>query len=61
MRFKESTGLLSLMILAALPLKAEPVQSVHTTVELISDSSQIAPGQDFNLGVTFAMEPELHI
>ncbi|MGB0743240.1 MAG: protein-disulfide reductase DsbD family protein [Opitutales bacterium] len=40
---------------------AQPVQSVHTTVELISERSEVAPGGTFHLGVVFEMEPEWHI
>lgn len=49
------------LLVAPVAVKAEPVSSTHTTLELISDSSEIAPGQTFHLGVTFAMEPKWHI
>ncbi|WP_158279724.1 protein-disulfide reductase DsbD family protein [Coraliomargarita sinensis] len=61
MRFKEFTRAVSFFCLAALSLQAEPVQSVHTTIDLVSDSSEIVPGQTFQLAVTFDMEPEWHI
>jgi thiol:disulfide interchange protein DsbD len=51
----------SLTLTTSAGLRAEPVQSVHTTVELVSESSVIAPGETFHLGVTFAMEPDWHI
>ena len=50
-----------LFFLAGLPLHAERVQSAHATVELVSDASEIAPGQTFHLGVTFDKEPHWHI
>ena len=57
------TRLLGLMLLAtaSLQLHGEPVQAAHTTVELLSDSSEVAPGQTFHLGVKFEMEPDWHI
>jgi thiol:disulfide interchange protein DsbD len=61
MQVNKFIQLLGLWLLAAWPLNADPVASVHTTVELISDSREIAPGQTFQLGVRFDMEPEWHI
>lgn len=50
-----------LLLATTADLRAGPVQSVHTTVELISEVSVVAPGETFHLGVTFAMEPDWHI
>lgn len=63
MSMREMTRLLGLLLVvaASLPLQAEPVKAAHTTVELLSDSSVVAPGQTFHLGVKFEMEPDWHI
>lgn len=45
----------------ALSLSGKPVQAVHTTIELVADTSTVVPGETFHLGVTFRMEPEWHI
>ncbi|HKK17779.1 MAG TPA: protein-disulfide reductase DsbD domain-containing protein [Opitutales bacterium] len=52
---------LGFLCLAIPGLKAGPVESVHTTIELVADSREIAAGENFRLGVTFEMEPEWHI
>lgn len=61
MHMRVITRLFGLLLIAVVALKAEPVESVHTTVELISDTKEIAPGDSFHLGVTFDMEPKWHI
>ena len=41
--------------------RAEPVQAVHTTIELLYEQDAIVPGETFNLGLRFELEPEWHI
>lgn len=45
----------------AIALKAEPVQATHATVELISETSVVVPGETFHLAVKFDLEPHWHI
>lgn len=61
MLFRQTRQVFGLLLIAISPLMAGPVQSVHTTVELVSDSSGIAPGSTFHLAVVFDLEPEWHI
>lgn len=61
MRFLEITGLLVYLLVVPVGLKAEPVPSAHATLELVSEASEIAPGETFHLGVRFDIEPHWHI
>jgi thiol:disulfide interchange protein DsbD len=54
----------TLSIIAALfafQCHAEPVKSQHLTVDLVSDSSSIAPSKDFRLGLHFILDPGWHV
>ncbi len=52
---------MSFLLLALPGLHAAPVQSAHATLELVSDTAEIAPGASFRLGVKFEQEPHWHI
>ena len=40
---------------------AVPKQAPHSSLELISENSSIAPGKDFTLGLLFRLDPHWHI
>jgi len=42
-------------------VRAAPVQSTRTTVELISEQDAVVPGGSFDLAVRFVLEPHWHI
>ena len=52
---------LSATLLIAVVVSATPVQSTHTTVELIAEHDAVVPGESFDLAVRFVMEPHWHI
>lgn len=41
--------------------RADQFISAHTTVSLIADKTTIVPGESFNLGVKFSLEPGWHL
>lgn len=42
-------------------VRAAPVPSTHTTVELISEQDAVVPGERFDLALRFVLEPHWHI
>ena len=40
---------------------AAPVEAEHTTVELISETDTIVPGESFDVAIRFKIEPHWHI
>ncbi|MEO0508845.1 MAG: protein-disulfide reductase DsbD domain-containing protein [Verrucomicrobiota bacterium] len=50
-----------LLILLSAVGRAEPVQAVHTTIELLAEQDAIVPGETFHLAVRFEQEPNWHI
>lgn len=52
---------LFLVLNAAVVCRAAPLQSVHTTIELISEQDVIVPGEKFDLAIRFDLEENWHI
>ena len=46
---------------AAIRLVAGPQVTEHATIELISETTQVVPGQTFYLALNFELEPHWHI
>lgn len=52
---------LALAVLLCATAQAAPVKAQHLTVDLISDSSSVAPNTDFQLGLHFILDSGWHI
>lgn len=52
---------LSLLLCASASAHAAPVKAQHLSVDLISDSSSIAPNTDFHLGLHFILDSGWHV
>jgi len=58
--FLQRVFLLFIVTLAA-SARGAPVKVEYTTVELISERTQIVPGETFNLALHFELEPHWHV
>lgn len=54
-------ALLGVVALAGVSLHAAPYQGHHAVVELVADRSAITPGERFQLGLRFELEPHWHV
>jgi thiol:disulfide interchange protein DsbD len=56
-----NTMIVGLTLLALSSSRGQPVEAVETTLELISEQSQIMPGQTFSVAVQFEMNEHWHV